>query len=561
MSRLGTVMGRRAFLGGMGMAGLGAAGLLASCGSAATQAAAACVGSLNLPVVQPDSRAGEVLSKVANVPAAWTKYPAPWKSWTADPPISSGQPVSVFEVLWGAPPAPVGQNQYWQELNKRLGAAWNVTPADANDYGTKLNALAASKSFADITYINFTGVVPSGGAFEKIVDEGAFHDLTPYLSGNALKDYPNLQRLPKISWSNGTFEGKIFGPPYPIPPVDTLWIYRKDWAEKLGVDNPTNAAELKKMFLAFANGNPNGSGNKDTWAFGAVDYPTLLSVFHAPNNWRLNKDGSLTSYIETDEFKAAMDFAAQLWKGGAYNPDAVTNTYNQNYPLIESGHVGFQYSAIVAEMGSGGLVSMTEQQVPGSNLTPIILPGESGGNAAPPLGSGAYGFYGIPTTVKSEKRIQELLRVLDWWAAPFGSEEFTFLEYGIENLMYKFVDGAPTPVSDTALTNLSSGLNYMCQPLEINFFYPGLPERALLSQQMSEKMIALSVADPTLGLYSPTNVEQGANLAQVILNAQNDILVGRQPLSSGISNMISTWKGQGGDQARTEYQKALAKCH
>ena len=95
-------------MGGMGMAGLGAAGLLASCGSTATQAAAACVGSLKLPVVQPDSRTGEVLSKVANVPAAWTKYPAPWKSWTGDPPISSGQPVTVFEVLWGAPPAPIG---------------------------------------------------------------------------------------------------------------------------------------------------------------------------------------------------------------------------------------------------------------------------------------------------------------------------------------------------------------------------------------------------------------------------------------------------------------------
>lgn len=553
------VMGRRAFLGGM--LGLAGAGVLASCGNQAARSAASCVSSLKLPVLQPESRQGEVLSKVTNVPAAWTAYPTPWKSWTKDPPASSGKAISVFEILWAAPPPPVGQNKYWQELNSRIGAPWNVTEADATDYPQKLSALAAAGSFPDITYVNFAPNGPySAAAFKKFVDEGAFNDLTPHLTGNALKEYSNLQRLPESSWTGAAFEGKIWGPPYPIPPRDDIWVYRKDWAQKLGVDNPKNANDLKKMFIAFAQGDPNHNGQKNTWAFGVVDSSIWNDVFRVPNQWRLNKDGSLTKDIETEEYKAALDFAVQLWKGGAYHPDALTNTYNQNYPLIQSGHIGFQNSAIVAVMSPTGLIAQTQQQTPGSNLTPIILPGHDGGKPAPRLNSGAYGFYAIPSSIKSESRIKELLRVLDWWASPFGSEEYTFIEYGVQDLMYHMQDGAPVPVSDKGATGLSSGLNYMCQPLETNFYYPGLPSHALLSQQTEEKMVQLGVSDPTLSLYSPTDVAQGANLQQIITNGYNDILVGRKPFSS-LSDMISTWKSQGGNQSRSEFQKALQKCH
>lgn len=174
-------------------------------------------------------------------------------------------------------------------------------------------------------------------------------------------------------------------------------------------------------------------------------------------------------------------------------------------------------------------------------------------------GSGSYGFFAIPTSVKSEARITELLRILDWWAAPFGSEEYTFIVYGVEGLMFTRDGDAPVPSTDTSVLSLSSGLNYMDQPLEINFYTPGFPDQARLAQRMQEEMIEGSVPDPTLGLYSPTDVSQGGNLTQLVHDTYSSIVVGRKPLSP-LNDLKSEWKSQGGEQSRKEFQRALEKC-
>jgi hypothetical protein len=58
----------------------------------------------------------------------------------------------------------------------------------------------------------------------------------------------------------------------------------------------------------------------------------------------------------------------------------------------------------------------------------------------------------------------------------------------------------------------SNGLNYLCGTTEINYFYANQAGEAEYIQQLQEQMIQSSVADPTIGLYSPTWVAQGANL-------------------------------------------------
>ena len=78
-------------------------------------------------------------------------------------------------------------------------------------------------------------------------------------------------------------------------------------------------------------------------------------------------------------------------------------------------------------------------------------------------------------------------------------------------------------------------------------------------QKLQEQQIQSSVADPTLGLYSPTWVSQGANLIKMQTDGYNAMLVGNQPLSY-LSQLISDWKSQGGDQARKEFQQSLEKC-
>jgi putative aldouronate transport system substrate-binding protein len=521
---------------------------------------AACVSSLQFPPNTPPARPGQVVSRVANVPLGWTEYPKPYV--TMPNPPGKGETVTTFQILFSSPPAPMDSNPWWQQLNKRLNVTIQPTLADSPDYADKLNTLAAGGSFPDITYINFNqNGLNNGAAFQKVVAQGAFHDLTSYLSGDGLKQFPNLQLLPEVTWKGSSFMGKLYGVPYPIQPVNgQLGMYRKDWAEKLGVDNPKNADDVMRMFVAFSQEDPNRTGTRDTYGVDTLRQSVWNAMFRVPYNWRLNTDGTLTKDLETEEFKTALNFANSMWNKGVFHPDALTLTLNQNMTLFESGKTGFFTQGGWGFFGNqpGTMTALTKQNDPSANPSPWIPPGFDGGKPAIPLGSAAYGFGAIPSTIKDENKIVELLHIMEFIAAPFGSDEFNFIYYGIEGDMFSWVNNAPVRVTNGNQT-WSNGLNYLCGTTEINYFYANQQGEAELMQQLQEQQIQSSVADPTLGLYSPTWVAQGANLIKMQQDGYNAMVVGNQPLTY-LSQLISDWKSQGGDQARKEFQQSLEKC-
>src|SRR5207244_3471848 len=106
-------------------------------------------------------------------------------------------------------------------------------------------------------------------------------------------------------------------------------------------------------------------------------------------------------------------------------------------------------------------------------------PAKDGGRAAFYQGSGAFGMFAIPSRhAKNEKKIKELLGVLNYFAAPFGSAEFTLINYGIEGKHFTFVDGIPTPSSDPAVGAEMAG-QYVPSPGEASIYIPGPPSQSL----------------------------------------------------------------------------------
>src|SRR5205823_3295608 len=77
--------------------------------------------------------------------------------------------------------------------------------------------------------------------------------------------------------------------------------------------------------------------------------------------------------------------------------------------------------------------------------------------------------------------------------------------------------------------------------------------------QDDEKALAdVAIADPTLGLFSPTYSAQKATLDQAINDGIADIVVGRSQMSD-LDGLIRDWRNNGGDKARTEYQEAISR--
>lgn len=535
-------------------AGAGAA-LLASCsknGKSATSAAG-CVDKLDFNVKAPDKHPGMLVSKVKGIPLAWTEYPKPYKSVSKVP--GSGGTVTTFQILYGAPPTAQSKNPWWQQLNKRLGVtiAPNLAPSDS--YAAKLNTLAASGKFPDITYINFAAGV-GANAFEKTVSQGAFHDLTPYLTGKGLEDYPNLQLFPEWVWKGTAFQGKLFGVPRPVQPVNgVLTLYRRDWAQKVGVDDPKNADEVFKFASTLAK----GSKSKNAWLTAGFGQNQWNQMYGVPNGWRQDKDGKLTAAIETDEYEEALKFAVKLWKTGALYPEAATVTFQQSLDLFNSGRVAMFGQGFVPMMGMIGKSSDLHKADPKADIAPFFPPGHDGGDPVLSLSNGIWGFGAIPSSIKDEDQIKELIRIMDYYSAPYGSEEYTFMNYGIEGRQFKFdKNGVPVSLNNAKAAN-DMTLNYLSETSEINFFYPEDPGLAKLAQDTQAKAMQLAVADPTMGLYSPTQVSKGSSLDKMNTDFYNGIVMGRKSIDE-LDDWRSQWKSRGGDQIRHEYEEALTKC-
>src|SRR5262249_5575256 len=141
----------------------------------------------------------------------YTYYPKnPAKSWTREAP-GLGSTVQSFDSHGSqVPPTVLDQNPAWQEVNKQLNADMHLSSGD----GTKLAAIMASCELPCIT--TFNGVVP-GFALRPIANlpqfvQSSLADLTPYLSGDAVKDYPNLAAIPTFAWKNSgsVLNGKLY---------------------------------------------------------------------------------------------------------------------------------------------------------------------------------------------------------------------------------------------------------------------------------------------------------------------------------------------------------------
>jgi putative aldouronate transport system substrate-binding protein len=529
--------------------GTGAAATTAAPGTATRAATAAA--SSGTPTAD-----GLLASPLPGVPDAYTKLPIPFKTVNAVP--GKGSKVTAFLIAYLAPPPARDQNKYWQELEKRLGVTFDPILQPADGYPEKLAALTAGGNLPDLVFI-----VPEQVPIQySIIKQGAYTDLTPYLNETARKEYPNVARFPAYLWKNSAVGGKAYGVPRPNLPINAPIHWRKDWAEKFGLGSPKNADELADVLTKFTKNDPDGNGKNDTFALHfiaqfAFGVPFFQQMFRVPNLWRKNTDGTLTYFNETDEFKQTLAYMKRLYDAGVYHPNTATGNRTERKDFITSGKVGGIMDSIVNFTGpspNGFRDTARQLSDPKANVVPLIPMGFDGGKATVDLASGFFGFPVIPATVgKNQDRVKELLRVVDYFAAPFGSEERNFLDYGIEGVHHTVKPDGTRVKNDLGntelgdLATLSGGLTT---------YYSILPGDVQDLQNATRDLVALGQENPVLGLYSPTDSAKGGELNQLRIDRIVAIVTGRDPLSA-VDQYVKDWKSRGGDQIRKEYQDAL----
>jgi putative aldouronate transport system substrate-binding protein len=540
-----TETSRRRFLQGVGgaaIAGLSAP-LLDGCGKGATTSAAN-NDAVKLPAYEPRYALNPDLPVLADgTPGALFKYPAQPKKLYHSPP-GKGSTINVLKMIDNGPPVPMGQNHYWQQLNKRLGAKLQLTNVSTPDYSAKLATTIASGDIPDIVQL------PTSVPHLPDVLAKEFQELTPWLSGDAIKDYVGLPAMSTTSWKNVVFNGGIWGIPWQLGLPASILEIRQDLVEEKGLSTHLSSGQ-DFLDLCAALTNP----RKSTWAVGTTD--TAMNIVRemvgVPNTWQEN-DGKFTSMYETDEFRRALSIVSSIWKKGYIYPDSLTSAAGISQ-WFGSGKVA---------MSAGGYTNWSLYITANTPLNPKFKIGglipakwDGGGQAAHWSGNGMYTFTAIRKSSKA--RTEELLRVLDWFAAPFGSEEYTFRRYGVPGRDYALKNGQPSVSNQGTNEVQNMNIGYICTcPLLL--YVPGQTESTRAEYDFLKQLMSMTVSNPTVGLYSETELTKGASISKNITDLQNSIIVGHEKLSAW-DDGVKAWRAGGGDDIRHDYETAYRKVH
>jgi putative aldouronate transport system substrate-binding protein len=381
-------------------------------------------------------------------------------------------------------------------------------------------------------------------------------DLTPYLAGDAARDYPNLAAIPTHAYkaSGGVFDNRLYGVPVHRY-LPAFWFARNIdvWDKEIGADVvPKDADDFKRILQQlnrpqenrWAIGNHATNPNSSTM-YGMVSF---LEMFGAPNMWALDSSGKLLRDRETEPYKAAIGYLKDLIGSGLYPPDIQTPEGNPR-----AGYLAGKFVVSNEAFGNGwnDLWRRGLQQTTPRRYT-FMQPFSANASETPRhfLTAGTIAYNIIKKG--SPERVKEVLRIMNYLAAPFGTQEDLLLSYGLRDQDYTLdADGNPAPTPAGIANSSYVPWQYLSHRPYV-WYQADLPGYAGASFEVEQTLVGVGVTDPTRGYHSPTQSRKGVAADQAFHDGIADILFNRRPFSD-FDQLVTDWRTNAGDTIRKEF--------
>lgn len=189
---------------------------------------------------------------------------------------------------------------------------------------------------------------------KKLIDNDMIEDLTDIykeFGSELIKDMYNSTQGEALS--DASRNGRLYGLPNVAINADSpalLWV-RKDWLEKLDLQEPHTLDDIELIAKAFIEKDPDGNGKRDTVGlsgyknivYGTKPHvnglDTVFSAFHSfPTNWIKDSAGNIVYGSITPETKEALRILADWYKRGLLDPDFAL--YKETHEPIVNGKAG-----------------------------------------------------------------------------------------------------------------------------------------------------------------------------------------------------------------------------
>ncbi|KAB8137847.1 extracellular solute-binding protein [Gracilibacillus oryzae] len=420
-------------------------------------------------------------------------------------------------------------------------------------YDDKMNTVIATESYPRAMFVK------NSDSYNKMKD--SFNEEVYWEISKYIEEYENLSNLDPVVLNNTAVNGKIFALYRETPLSRWGVMYRKDWAENLGIEAPETTDDLYEMFRAFTEDDPDGNGEDDTigvtlnsdLTYGGFKF--VSSYFGSPNNWG-EKDGKLQPEFMFPEYIETMDFFKRLRDEGLVNKDFPVTSKTDQTEMLTSGKSGALVGCLCNAVGFQDSIQNTNPEAELDVQNRIAVPGGVPGTWS----TAGYGSVVLfpKATNKTEEDVKETLALFDKMMEP---EIYNAIAYGIEGEHYELVDGRAKRIEGEdveasfeqkirPLLGLAIGGELSIDALEPSFV-SDLDEKQYNQTQDNNDIL---IHDPTVALHSKTFGEKGVYLQQIITDATFQYMLGEIDLA-GFEEAVEKWRKEGGDQITQEYNE------
>ncbi|MEK0316149.1 extracellular solute-binding protein [Cohnella sp. 56] len=441
------------------------------------------------------------------------------------------------------PPATDSSNPAFKALEDLTGAQLDVTFVPGSAYDDKVNVTLASGNLPQALVVTNT----KNSAVINAIHSGAFWEVGPYI-----KDYANLQKYWKDPIANNiSVDGKIYGIYRERPVARKGFLFRQDWLDNLGLQQPKTVDDIYNIAKAFTLNDPDKNGKDDTFGMALssdglandtmIDLVTALGGF---NKFGI-KDGKVTPYFMTSEYTEALKLLKKMYDENLINKDfgAIKGTKVRDF--INQGKAGMVTGSI--DDANSQFTSLYKL-IPDAKID--FVAGLEGPNGVRlPANSGYYGQFMFPkSSVKTEADLKNILSYFDKVLNPDVEKLFDF---GVEGVHHKVENGNPVISNQELYGNQVADLGQLrIAPSDLT--WPTENDVMKKVKQMYKDRAPNAVPNITEPFLSPTQAERGTDLDTFINDASIKFIMGAID-EAGFTKATDEWRKQGGDKMIDEY--------
>ncbi|WP_020617417.1 extracellular solute-binding protein [Paenibacillus daejeonensis] len=328
----------------------------------------------------------------------------------------------------------IDNNRWTQWLNEHGTVEAQYVPIPRGESVQKLNLLFASGDAPDVvtdfatSFRNQLYQQKQILAIDDLIEEHSVH------YKQLLEKYPELRKA-ATKPDGSMYE---FGRVQQLVGFQALFI-RKDWLDKLNLEVPETVDELFEVAKAFAEQDPDGNGQRDTFGIAlSGETGAVINTMFRDVDWVL-EDGKLVRGWEQQN--KASEFKKKLYDAGLVDKDFLADNNGQKAQQDwNSGKIGIFVGRTVDPVNVSQYYESLKHNAPDAEVIAIKLPSSEYGRFA----AGVNNPVQMTTVINRQaKNPEAAMQYIDFMASKEAGE---MLRYGADGTdSVKGENGCPRP--------------------------------------------------------------------------------------------------------------------